>query len=284
MHILRFCISLFVIFSYIFFLFLDVICSRHFSEDAFNTATNNTDKSLKEGAIPTENLPHSDVNNIASANSSSSFSVTKDHLPPLPTTTPYRYEMIRTTTQLKHIKDANEKLQKQVHASEIELGILKDKYKQQLVENSEVRNELKKYAQHVFSKERTKVILSKVFSQTQIKVLMGKKKTYWSDHDMAVAYTIRHLSSISCYNYLVKNMNIPLPGLSSIKRWINVKSLGKKRVKKKNLETKNDAMETEDNSISNIDENEQYLDENDEFTEDNDGNMDDMDDIPEESD
>ncbi|KAF5276098.1 hypothetical protein FQR65_LT16484 [Abscondita terminalis] len=68
-----------------------------------------------------------------------------------------------------------------------------------------------------------KNILSKVFSESQIKILSGKKKIYWSSDDMAMGYTIRHLSNKRCYLYLSKKLNIPLPALSSIKRWSTLK-------------------------------------------------------------
>lgn len=160
-----------------------------------------------------------------------------------------RYDMIRTRAQLDDLKEANERLQKQLAEMEKDLANQTSVYRETLRENTDVRYNLKKYAKHVFSKQRTKAILSKVFSQTQIKVLMGKKKTYWSDHDMAVAYTIRHLSNISCYNYLMKNMNIPLPGLSSIKRWINVKNLGKKKPKKQKNQSVSDTVKSEENDV-----------------------------------
>lgn len=66
-------------------------------------------------------------------------------------------------------------------------------------------------------------ILAKVFSESQIKILTGKKKIYWSNDDMAMGYTIRHMSNKRCYIYLSKTLNIPLPALSSIKRWVTLK-------------------------------------------------------------
>lgn len=71
--------------------------------------------------------------------------------------------------------------------------------------------------------QKQKNLLAKVFSESQIKILSGKKKIYWSNDDMAMAYTIRHLSNRRCYTYLSKNLNFPLPALSSMKRWASIK-------------------------------------------------------------
>ena len=76
-----------------------------------------------------------------------------------------------------------------------------------------------------------KKILSGVFSESQIKILTGKKKIYWSNDDMAVGHTIRHMSSKRCYMYLAKNLNVPLPALSSIKRWQTLKKEEYDRIK-----------------------------------------------------
>lgn len=86
----------------------------------------------------------------------------------------------------------------------------------QLRRYREARNKSRSYNEQLS-------ILSKVFSESQIKILSGKKKIYWSNDDMAMGYTVRHMSSKRCYVYLTKTLNIPLPALSSIKRWVTLK-------------------------------------------------------------
>lgn len=276
-----------------YFLFVsDFICSLHFSADSFIAGSQKEGKviyfykKLKEGAIPTKNLPQDtdkdckmsivehDIKNVSSAQTSSQLSVSLMNINPQQKnkTDSNKYDMVRTAVQLKHMQDSNERLQKQINALEKELATETDLYKKRLEENTEVRKQLKKYAQHVLSKQRSQFILSKVFSETQINILMGKKRSLWTDHDMAVAYTIRHLSNISCYNYLTKNMNIPLPGLSSIKRWINVKGLGKKLKKTKTVQEDNETIKTE------VSENVEENGHNEELTEEYEGSAEEMED------
>lgn len=84
-------------------------------------------------------------------------------------------------------------------------------------------------------------LLTKVFSESQIKILSGKKKIYWSNDDMAMGYTIRHMSNKRCYVYLTKTLNIPLPALSSIKRWATLKKIEfDKDVKKEDVKEDSD--------------------------------------------
>lgn len=62
-------------------------------------------------------------------------------------------------------------------------------------------------------------LLSKVFSNAQINVLSGEDKVIWSDDDLAMAFSLRQLSSKECYMYLKNTLNIPLPSLSCVQRW-----------------------------------------------------------------
>lgn len=64
-----------------------------------------------------------------------------------------------------------------------------------------------------------KNLLSKVFSHAQIGVLMGKRKVIWSDDDLAMAFTLRHMGNKECYLYLKETLNFPLPALSCIQKW-----------------------------------------------------------------
>lgn len=277
---------------YNFFPFSDVVCSLHFDEKCFSLESQQDDevifftKKLKENAIPTLNLPNiRDVeekivivpHNFPNVETTQNAALSPSQLQETNIQTDFikqnKYAIVRTKAQLNEMKEANVRLQKQITEMEKDLAKQSKIFSEKLKEQYEVRTQLKKYAQNAFSEQSTKAILSKVFSPTQIKVLLGRKKTYWSDHDMAVAYTIRHLSNISCYNYLMRNMNIPLPGLSSIKRWINVKNLGKKRPKKKGNDDDPDNSNNQDleeikgESEQCSDQNDGYSQENDEFME-----------------
>lgn len=184
-------------------------------------------RKIKKGIVPTENLPENEGENIWEIPAASTVKKRADEV--------YKFNRanyIKTRAQLDEIKNSNFKLLKSIEDVTGELESWKEIYQDRIKENISIKKQLKQYTKHIYTKERTKQILSKVFSDMQIKVLMGQKKGFWSDDDMAVGYTIKHLSNITCYNYIIKNMNIPLPGLSSIKRWINVKNLGNKPKKK----------------------------------------------------
>ncbi|KAJ8985743.1 hypothetical protein NQ317_014396 [Molorchus minor] len=57
--------------------------------------------------------------------------------------------------------------------------------------------------------------LEKVFTPAQIQLLMGKK-VFWSDDDLARAFTLRHMGGKELYLYLRNTVNLPLPSLSCI--------------------------------------------------------------------
>lgn len=61
--------------------------------------------------------------------------------------------------------------------------------------------------------------VQKVFSPSQIKLLLGYKKVHWTDDDLARAFTLRHIGGRNCYLYLKNTLNMPLPALSCVQRW-----------------------------------------------------------------
>ncbi|KAJ8918034.1 hypothetical protein NQ315_011490 [Exocentrus adspersus] len=83
---------------------------------------------------------------------------------------------------------------------------------------------------HVASQQEQKELLSKVFSEAQIKILLGGQRSVWSNDDMAVAYTIRHLSNRKFYSYVSQRLHIPLPGMSTIQRWVCTKNMKKNKL------------------------------------------------------
>lgn len=221
----------------LFMYFLVFICSLHFHEDSYNLERKvrkrvvYVSKKLKDGIVPTNSLPS--VHNISKTSliCALASSESEHSTPNSPSKNSFNnknYSKIRSNSQLEYFKTENEKLPKMIAELEGELKIQIKLYKSRLKFYNNVRNSLKEKLKNVVSRQQMKDILSKVFSKSQSKILMTDKKSMWSDADMAVAYTIRHLSNDRCYKYLINNMNIPLPGLSTIHRWIQVKNLGKK--------------------------------------------------------
>lgn len=70
-----------------------------------------------------------------------------------------------------------------------------------------------------YNLSQRKNLLTKVFSNTQIGVLMRKKKVVWTDDDLAMAFTLRHIGGKDCYLYLKQTLNFPLPALSCVQKW-----------------------------------------------------------------
>lgn len=143
---------------------------------------------------------------------------------------PEEYKHVKDVNDLERLKEENENLRKYIQQLQpaVEKQRVKAAEKESALQKS--KQELNKLLSqcHTLQKsslsiQEQKNILSKVFSESQIKILNGKKKIYWSNDDMAIGYTIRHMSNKRCYMYLTKNLNIPLPALSSIKRWATLK-------------------------------------------------------------
>lgn len=140
---------------------------------------------------------------------------------------------VKTESQvrkLSQLKQENMALKLKLDSLKCEINSLKgtlretkSKFREKDRECSSLRTKHNFLQVSMMTLQQQKNILAKVFSESQIKILSGKKKIYWSNDDMAVGYTIRHLSNKRCYAYLTKNLNIPLPALSSIKRWATIK-------------------------------------------------------------
>lgn len=142
--------------------------------------------------------------------------------------------------RLHTLKQENATLQQQVNTlkSEIDamrssLNAVKNKYREAEEDCNSFRSQYCFLQVSMMALQKQKALLAKVFSESQIKILSGKKKIYWSNDDMAMGYTIRHLSNKRCYTYLSKNLNIPLPALSSLKRWATIKKNEYKTKEKK---------------------------------------------------
>lgn len=155
------------------------------------------------------------------------------------------YKHIDSIEKLQHLKDENAKLQAEIKKLTPSIQKLRDKVqeKEQIckglsLELNKLLTQYNSLQASSLSLQEQKNLLAKVFSESQIKILSGKKKIYWSNDDMAMGYTIRHMSNKRLYMYLTKNLNIPLPALSSIKRWATLK--------KNETEKKEDKFEASD--------------------------------------
>lgn len=160
-----------------------------------------------------------------------------------------KYNCIQSSEQLESTRRENLELQKKMDSVKPVVDKLRYKAKEKFEackrsgqELNRLRAQCDSLQTSSMSLQEQKSILTKVFSESQIKILSGKKKIYWSNDDMAIGYTIRHMSNKRCYTYLTKNLHIPLPALSSIKRWATLK----KTECKAEEEKKDDTFEASD--------------------------------------
>lgn len=196
------------------------MCSFHFDENTYTTTeTVDSDfvisytRILKENAVPTLYLPDENKN--------------------------VKYETLKTLT------DNNIKLRREVQNLEEVVKFMRNtvKNEQKMYESVNTNFKNLKKRLHMLKNQRfynlslteQTSILKKVFSPMQIRLLMGKKKvTYWNDDEMSVAYTIRHLSNRRFYIYLTKTLQIPLPAMSSFRRWATLQTNNKNvKIKKR---------------------------------------------------
>lgn len=67
--------------------------------------------------------------------------------------------------------------------------------------------------------ENRKTLPEKIFSEAQINLLKGKPKVFWSDDDLARAFTLRHRGGKKFYLFMKNELNYPLPSLSCVQAW-----------------------------------------------------------------
>lgn len=116
----------------------------------------------------------------------------------------------------------NVELKTKIINLKITMRDLYGKLSKQEKKNKLKRNGIKRVKEKFSKVEITgsgKNLLSKVFSDAQINVLMGQSKVVWGDDDLAMAFSLRHLCSKECYLYLKEVLNIPLPALSCVQKW-----------------------------------------------------------------
>lgn len=186
-----------------------MICSAHFYLDDYQRnykeefANPNFKRELKPNAIPTQDLLGTFVENKIEKKP------TADH----------SYHIgVQEKLDLNDVKktvDRNESLQQKQKDLLEKIRQLKQKTTK-LHKNTAIFK--RKLSQHRSSSIQIADI-QKVFSPSQIKLLMGQKKVYWTDDDLARAFTLRHIGGKNCYLYLKNTMNMPLPALSCVQRW-----------------------------------------------------------------
>lgn len=170
------------------------ICNYHFTVDDFEEdLANGYRKILKSNAVPTRNLPLGDI---------PPYHLIKEHVD---TNEILEGKLIKLRRQHFELKQEIKTYNKNIKVKRKKCIMLKNKV-DKLKCNSSVINT-----------ERN--LLSKVFSDAQIRILMGKKKVYWADDDLAMAFSLRQMSSKECYLYLKRFLNLPLPALSCVQKW-----------------------------------------------------------------
>lgn len=156
----------------------------------------------------------------------------RDYLDLLDENERYRKEAVQLESRINNLQNTLKKKIESFHNCDKE-------YRKQFTKYHSIKNKSKSYD------DQLKILL-KVFSESQIKILTGKKKIYWSNDDMAMGYTIRHMSNKRCYIYLSKTLNFPLPALSSIKRWVTLKKSEFAKMRKKVKDSSKDDDEEEE--------------------------------------
>ncbi|XP_063916360.1 THAP domain-containing protein 1-like isoform X2 [Zophobas morio] len=185
------------------------VCSDHFKPTDYADADQ---KTLTSSAIPTENLgwmlgmPEVKV-------------VINPKAPKIKVAEDLDFNKV------KEAVDVNEKLKDQLQDLVKEYEPIKEKmglYKRKIDNVEKEINRVKMMIAKVKSKnwKPGNNLLCRVFSQAQINMLLGKKKVVWSYDDMAMAFTLRHVGNKECYLYLKDTLNLPLPALSAVQRWV----------------------------------------------------------------
>lgn len=175
------------------------ICSDHFEENDFQIPYDAPDNYLK--TLKADAIPHRNLNTINVRDYSSIYEKEK-----------------RLVEENAALRLEWELLQKETSElqSKIAYMNLKRMKKAKATQRLRLRHDQLKRKCNVFPKKN---LLMKTFSPAQIEMLLKKAKVTWSDDDLAMAFTLRHMSNKECYLYLKETLNIPLPSLSCVQKW-----------------------------------------------------------------
>ncbi|KAI4458418.1 thap domain-containing protein 9 [Holotrichia oblita] len=169
------------------------ICSSHFNSSDFEEDVGGGFRILKSNVVPSENLPII-------------------RTPPFDSVTEHVDAKEFLESRLSKLKQQQLQLTKELNVYNKNLKAKKKKY-------SALKAKVERLKSGSFILQKDKSLLSKVFSDAQIKILLGKDKVVWNNDDLAMAFSLRQMSSRECYLYLKRFLNYPLPALSCVQRW-----------------------------------------------------------------
>lgn len=224
------------------------ICSIHFKKECFFENLQHkmlqyspkNFRNLKDDAIPTLHLPNAVSNEDTSARleryhvkqrkkmlqemlQSSASPSGNSHDLGLPNNSvdDPPYEPIQTPHNCIDIENKFKILEKQNAELKDEVVKLNSRIKKLEREKKSVNCEIIDVQTSKNVDIRVTEILSTVFSPGQIKVLISKKKKIkWSHEDICCAIALRSVSA-KAYRYLRNKLKYPLPGMSSLRRWVS---------------------------------------------------------------
>lgn len=181
------------------------VCSDHFFvrdyEISYNSEVENSKhmRRLKSNAVPTRNIQLQEPNT----------------------------NLVSRLNDIRKVVDENELLNKKLEIllkekDELtaELLIYDKKFQRRKSAIVKAKKQYDKLKKKVNGCKEQKNLLAKVFSDSQVGVLLGRSKVIWSNDDLAMAFTLRQMGSKDCYLYLKETLNLPLPALSCVQKWV----------------------------------------------------------------
>lgn len=154
--------------------------------------------------------------------------------------------------KLSAAEEQIEKLNKKVAANNVEIKNLTENLEKEVAtKNVEIEKLTKKVqvSEQAGQKQCNngiRTVLSKRFSEAQIRMLLNNtNKVHWTDEDYRKASTLRDIN-LRAYEYMRVNMNYPLPGLSSLRKWDHHKIKERQKAKNENKVAENNDNEPND--------------------------------------
>lgn len=234
------------------------VCSAHFAPEDFvrdlqaELTGQERRRYLKPGIIPHLNLPHrtqevslargdrlvkrnikrkivgeiSDYSKRVKKDDSTEYQKDKTYL--LDSTTSGHFDHSPPTVSLNTVEFEN--LQQEVSFLKSKVNALQEELKKKETEEKEIKTKYAQLKQELLSlkikhkrcpkeaKTQVHKVLETVFTPQQIERLLKQRRTRWKDSDISAAITLRSVSR-KAYVYLRKKVGIPLPGLSTLRKW-----------------------------------------------------------------